>query len=68
MSEELRNEDGSLNAYCVTCGNRLIVTTEKLHELAAIGEFETVDVLCEKCESKFSIGLQLGSKEFGVVT
>ena len=68
MSMEIRKEDGSLNAYCVKCGNRLTATTEKLKELAKTGEFETVAVLCEQCSSKFSVNLQLGSQEFGVVT
>lgn len=62
---ELRHEDGSLNAYCVKCGNRLKKTTAKLKELAASGKFETVDALCDKCSNKFSVGLQLGMKEYG---
>ena len=67
MEMELKYEDGSLNVYCVKCHNKLEKTTQRLKELAASGEFETVDVLCEACSSKMSVGLQLGMKEYGKV-
>ena len=67
MSVEIRQEDGSLNAYCVKCGERLEATTQKLKELAASGEFETIDVLCSVCENKLSVGIQLGHKENGAL-
>jgi len=67
MEMELKYEDGSLNAYCVKCNSKLEKTTQKLKELAASGEFECVDVLCEGCSSKMSVNLQLGMKEYGKV-
>lgn len=62
---ELRKTDGSLNAHCAECGAKLDKTTEQLRELAASGNFEQIDVMCEKCSCRFKVNLQLGVKEYG---
>jgi len=62
---ELRSENGSLLAYCAKCGAKLEKTTLQLKELAFSGKYEEVDVICEKCQNKLVVNLQLGEKEYG---
>ena len=53
---ELRQTNGSLNAYCADCGSKLEKTTAKIRELATSGKFERIDILCEKCGKIMEIG------------